>query len=94
MLDLLQTPFFLPTTTMCPILSAKRSFVISLLNEGYSLCQVKSKIGIGKSTIARIKKKVDSDKENGKGGCPTKLSHHDKQSILRQIITGRLDNAV
>ena len=34
------------------------------------------------------------DKENHPGGCPSKLSPHDKQSIINQISSGRLDNAV
>ena len=34
------------------------------------------------------------DKENSKGGHPSKLSPQDKQSIIRQITTEKLDNAV
>jgi hypothetical protein len=37
---------------------------------------------------------VDGNKENNLGGCPSKLSAHDKQSIVRQIKSGKLDNAV
>src|SRR5260370_23498004 len=53
-----------------------------------------SKTGLGKSTIGRIKKEVEGDKEKSKGGCPSKLSSIDKQSIICQITSGRLDNAV
>jgi transposase len=79
---------------MRPTPSAPRSTAISLLQEGYSLRQVQSKTGLGKSTIGRIKKEMDWDKENSKGGCPSKLSPRNKQSIIRQITTGKLDNAV
>jgi transposase len=79
---------------MRPTPSAPRSTAISLLQEGYSLRQVQSKTGLGKSTIGRIKKEMDWDKENSKGGRPSKLSPRDKQSIIRQITTGKLDNAV
>src|SRR5882757_3396012 len=79
---------------MKPASSTKHSAVTSLLQEGYYLCQIQSKTGLGKSTIGRIKKEMDGDKENSKGGCPSKLSSHDKQSVIRQITTGRLDNAV
>ena len=34
------------------------------------------------------------DKENSKGGCPSKLSPYDKQPIICQITTEKLDNAV
>jgi hypothetical protein len=78
---------------MKPTSTTQRSTVISLLKEGYSLRQIESKTGLGRSTIGRIKKVTDSDKENSKGGRPSKLSSRDTQSIIRQIITGKLDNA-
>jgi transposase len=79
---------------MRPIPSAQRSTIISLLHEHYSVHEIQSRTGVGKSTIGRIKKEVDTDKENNKGGCPPKLSPCDKQSIICQITTGKLDNAV
>ena len=78
---------------MKPTSVTQLSTVISLLKEGYSLCQINSKTGLGRSTIGRIKKETDLDKENSKGGCTSKLSSHDTQSIIHQIITGKLDNA-
>ena len=56
--------------------------------------QIESKTGSGKSTIGRIKKEIDSDKENNKGGCPSKLTAKDKQAIICQITTRKLDNAI
>ena len=79
---------------MKPTSSTKCSTVTSLLQEGYSSCQIQSKTVLGKSTIGRIKKEVDGDKENSKGGHPSKLSSADKWSIIHQITHGRLDNAV
>ena len=35
-----------------------------------------------------------SDKENNKGGHPSKLTAKDKQAIICQITTGKLDNAI
>jgi DNA invertase Pin-like site-specific DNA recombinase len=74
--------------------SSQHAIVVSLLSEGYYVCQIQSKSGIGKSTVGRIKKEVNSVKENRKDGCSSKLSHHDKQFIIHQITTGKLDNAV
>ena len=37
---------------------------------------------------------MDANKGNNPGGCPSKLSTHDKQSIIQQINSGNLDNAV
>jgi transposase len=79
---------------MKSISSEKYSSVVSLLNEGYSQCQIQARTGLGKGTIGRISKEVEGDKENHPGGCPSKLSPQDKQSILRQITSGKLDNAV
>ena len=56
--------------------------------------QIELKTGLGKSTIGRIKKEVEGDQETSKGGHPSKLSSCDKRSIICQITTGRLDNAV
>ena len=44
--------------------------------------------------MGRISKEWDGNKENNAGGCSSKLSAHDKQSIICQIKSGRLDNAV
>ena len=90
----LQPSSFPLTTTMCSIPSAQRSTIISLLHEHYSVCEIQFKTDIGKSTIGRIKKEVDMDKENSNGGRPSKLSPCDKQSVIHQITTGKLDNAV
>lgn len=37
---------------------------------------------------------VDGDRESSKGGHHSKLSSADKKSIVHQITTGRLDNAM
>jgi transposase len=79
---------------MRPTSADKHSSVISLLNEGYSQHDIVAKTGIGKGTVYRISKEVDLDKENNPGGHPSKLSTRDKQSIVHQISSGKLDNAV
>jgi hypothetical protein len=50
--------------------SSQHAIVVFLLSERYSVCQIQSKSSIGKSTVGRIKKEVDSDKQNSKGGRP------------------------
>ncbi len=56
--------------------------------------QIQAKTGLGKSTVGRIGKELEVDKENHPGGRPTKLTPRDKQAIIRQITTGKLDTAV
>lgn len=79
---------------MKPTSASQRSSVILLLDEGYSVLQIESKTGVWRSTIGRIKKEHDSDKENNKGGRPSKLSLRNQQAIIHQISSGKLDNAV
>ena len=57
-------------------------------------CQIIAKTGVGMGTVNRISKEVDLEKENNPGGCPSKLSAQDKQSMICQITSGKLDNAV
>ena len=81
-------------TTMKPISAAKCSSVLSLLKQGYSCCQIHNKTSISLGIISKIGKEVNSNKENNPGGHPSKLSACDRQSIIQQINSGRLDNAV
>jgi len=85
---------WLLTTIMKYISAAQRSSVVSLLNDGYSYCEIQARTGLGKGTVVRISKEVEGNKENNSGGCPSKLSACDKQSIVHQISSGKLDNAV
>ena len=68
--------------------------VVSLLQNGYSCCQIEAKTGLSKSTVNKISKILEGNKENNSGGRPPKLSPRDKQTIICQITTGQLDNAV
>jgi transposase len=79
---------------MKSISAEKHCSVVSLLNEGHSHHQIQLRTGLGKGTIGRISKEVEGGKENHPGGHPSKLSPCDKQSIIHQISSGRLDNAV
>ena len=79
---------------MKSISAEKCSSVVSLLNGGYSHHQIQAKTGLGKDTVGRLSKEMEGDKENHPGGCPSKLSPHDKQLIIHQTSIGKLDNAV
>jgi transposase len=74
--------------------SADKANVISLLLSGYSIRKVESITCLGKSTVGRIYQELEMDKENHKGGRPSKLSPTDERRIINQITTGRLDSAV
>ena len=74
--------------------TANHASVISLLEQGYSVRDIEKKTGLGKSTVGRIKKGMDTDKKNNLCGCLSKLSACDKTSIICQIHSGKLDTAV
>ena len=57
---------------MKPTSATQHSTVISLFKE-YAVHKIKSKTSLGRSNVGRIKKKTDLDKENSKGGHPSKL---------------------
>ena len=82
MLNLVQLHSLLSTTTMRSISTAQYASVVSLLNEGYSHCQIQSRTGLGKGTVWRISKEVEGNKENHLGGHSSKLFTYDKKSIL------------
>ena len=94
MFNLVQLSSLLSTIIMRHISVAQHSSVVSLLNEGFSHHQIQARTGLGKGTVGRISKEVEGNKENHLGGHPSKLSVHDKQAIIRQITTGKFDNAV
>ena len=79
---------------MHSISSAQCSTIISLLHKHYSIYEIQFKTGVGKSTIGRIKKEVDADKENNKYDHPFKLTPYNKQSIHCKITTGKLNNTI
>ena len=88
------TIFLTFATTLRPTSAAKRSSVLSLLEQGYSYHQIHNKTSISLGTISNIGKEVDANKENNPGSCPSKLSTHDKQPVIQQINSGRLDSAI
>ena len=79
---------------MHPISTCKLNSVTSLILEGYSCRDVAKKTGVGKSTVSRIVKKLESNKENINTGRPSKLTPRDRRSIVNQIESGKMDNAV
>lgn len=79
---------------MKPISPAKKQTVISLLLDNKPTRKIEKEVGVGKSTVDRIRKEVEPTKENVKIGRPSKLSSLDQRRIISQIKSGRLDNAV
>ena len=94
MLNLVQLLSLLFTITMRLIFTVKHSLAVSLLTKGCSQHKIQTRTGLGKGTVGKIYIEVERNKENHSGGCSSKLSTHDSHTILCQITTGKLNNAV
>jgi len=80
--------------TMKAISSAQRDNILSLSTAGLSACQIASRTGVCKSTVAKLTKECHPGKENSSGGRPSKLTSTDRRAIIQHITTGKADNAV
>src|ERR1044072_6562204 len=83
-----------PTFTMRPLSSAKHTQVLSLLSSGLSSRDIEHQTGVSKSTVSRIAKNYQPDKENHPGGRPQKLTSMDKRAVLSLVRTGKASTAV
>jgi len=79
---------------MRSISSAQRDNILSLLSSGHSTRDIQKKTGVGRTTVSRITKEYQPDKENLPAGRPRKLSASDRRSVLTMIRTGKAANAV
>lgn len=79
---------------MRPIPSSQRNTIRQLLSQGYSNRDIERKIGVGKSTVSRLAKEYQTDKENLVGGRPRKLTSTDRWAVLTMVRTGKAGTAV
>ena len=79
---------------MHPISSANKENIISLASNGHSLRSIASKTGVGKSTVSRVLQDILPNHSKPSSGHPSKLSPTSQHAIIRQIDTGKAENAV
>lgn len=79
---------------MKSISSAQLDNILSLLTSGHSVRDIQSLTGVSKSKVSNIAKEMLPNKENLRGGRPSKLSVTDKRAITMQIQSGKAENAV
>src|ERR1700761_9079222 len=78
---------------MKPITFTQLDNVLSLLQTSSSTREIPAQTGISKSKIAFLAKEVVPDKENHQAGCLKKLSATDEHAVIKQVTTGRAENA-
>ena len=67
--------------------------IISMLQNGDSCCQIAARLGVGHSTVSEYRSQVTGTLQKSVGGCPPKLSLHDRRKLVRLITTGKADTA-
>jgi transposase len=80
--------------TMHPTSSAQKENILSLASNGFSNRHIASKLGLGRSTVARTLQTLLPNHHTPLTGRPSKLSSTDQHAIILQITTGKASNAV
>ena len=78
---------------MKPLSAKKKSDIISCLQQGKSVEKVVAELGVGRSTVSRIKNISLPHRSNLKPGRKKILSPTSERSIVRAICSGRHDTA-
>src|SRR6266481_7106296 len=67
--------------------------ITSMLENGYSVWKIASRLGVGKSTIGEICSQLTLPLKENLGGHPSILSSQDKQHLVCLVTTGGADTA-
>src|SRR4051812_24259528 len=78
---------------MKPIPNNTYNNIISLLDNGYSACQIATQLGLSHSTVNDVRSKARPNAQKSSGGRPSELKAADKRSLVRQVITGKANTA-
>lgn len=79
---------------MRPISKDKQNSIKNCLEKGQSVREIAQKLGIGKSTVSRVAKKLFPDRKVHIRGSPPKLSVRSRLYCVRQVTSGAKENAV
>ena len=79
-------------STMRRLSEQKRADILSLLDMGRSARQIATELGLGRSTVARVRVSERPNTEKSTGGRPSKLNATDKRRLGRMIVTGKATN--
>jgi transposase len=79
---------------MHPISSAQKENILALASNGHSTHHIASNLGVSQPTVTRVLQDLVPNHPLHHGGHPSKLSPTDQCSIISQITTGRVTNAV
>ena len=79
---------------MKPISEETRNSILSLLDTGLSSRQIEAQLGVGRSTVNKVRLEFRQDVHKSQGGRPAKLTTIDKRWLVRTVTSGKANNAV
>jgi len=83
-----------PPHIMKPISEETRNSIISLLDSGLSSRQIEAQLGVGHTTVDKVRASARPDAQKRSAGRPAKLTGVDKRRLVRMITSGKADTAV
>ena len=71
-----------------------RNNIISLIDSGFSSHEIEAQLGVGHTTVRKVRAKARPCAQKSRGGRPAKLTATDKRRLVRMVTSGKADNAV
>lgn len=78
---------------MRAIPTQKFNDVVNLIEKGLSLREIARRVGVGRSTVARIRKESGIHAANGSGGRPKIINPTLQRLLVRSLTSGAIDTA-
>lgn len=80
-------------SVMKPISEQVHNSIISLLDAGLSSRQIAAQLGVGHTTVDKVRAATRQGIQKCRAGQPAKLSAADKRRLIRMVISGKADTA-
>jgi transposase len=71
-----------------------RNSILSLLDSGLSSREIEARLGVGHTTVNKVRAESRPYMQRRRGGRPARLTAADKRWLVRQLDSGKVDNAV
>jgi transposase len=71
-----------------------RNSILSLIDSGLSSRKIAARLGVGHTTVNRVRARARPGVQKCRAGAPAKLTKVDKRILVRMITSGKADNAV
>src|SRR5882757_6110406 len=79
---------------MHSIFFAQKENIIVLASNGQSTCKIASSLDVSQPTVVRVLQNLLLNHQSPHSGCPSKLFATSERTIITQITTGKVVNAI